>query len=57
MKDIYLGGYDHTPARLAMAETAIQEASRLCPDAGDPHLAQEQMPFIRYRITMALWLK
>ena len=39
-EDLYLHGYDHTPARLAMAETAIQEASRLRPDAGETHLAR-----------------
>jgi TolB-like protein/predicted Ser/Thr protein kinase/Flp pilus assembly protein TadD len=38
------GGYglDHTPARLALAEAAIQEAARLNPDAGETHLARAQ---------------
>ncbi len=31
--------YDHTPARLALAEAAIQAAFRLRPDAGEAHLA------------------
>lgn len=39
--DLYRYGYDHTPARLAMAEAALQEASRLRPDAGETHLARE----------------
>ena len=39
---IYFLGYDHTPARLAMAEAAIQSAFRLRPDAGEAHLARAQ---------------
>jgi tetratricopeptide (TPR) repeat protein len=31
---------DHTPARLARAEAALQAASRLRPDAGETHLAR-----------------
>ena len=31
---------DHTPARLALAEAALQAATRLRPDAGETHLAQ-----------------
>jgi serine/threonine protein kinase/tetratricopeptide (TPR) repeat protein len=37
---LYFFGHDRTPARLALAETAIQTASRLSPDAGDTHLAR-----------------
>ena len=33
---------DHTPARLALAEAAIQAAARLRPDAGETHLARAQ---------------
>ena len=33
-------GLDHTPARLALAEAAVQAASRLRPDAGETHLAR-----------------
>src|SRR5205814_10665027 len=33
-------GTDHTPARLAMAEAALQAATRLRPDAGETHLAR-----------------
>src|SRR5437773_8259401 len=37
---LYFAGYDHTPARLALAEAAIQSAFRLRPDAGEAHLAR-----------------
>ncbi len=37
---LYFLGYDHTPARLALAEAAILEALRLHPDAGEAHLAR-----------------
>src|SRR5262245_34117806 len=37
-EDLYRFGFDHTPARLAMADAALQEASRLHPDAGETHL-------------------
>jgi serine/threonine-protein kinase len=37
---IYFLGLDHTSARLALAETAVQAASRLRPDAGATHLAR-----------------
>src|SRR5258707_5466013 len=37
---LYFLGNDHTPARLAMAEAAIQAAFRLRPDAGEAHLAR-----------------
>jgi TolB-like protein/class 3 adenylate cyclase/Flp pilus assembly protein TadD len=39
---LYHLGYDHTPARLASAESAIQAAFRLRPDAGETHLARAQ---------------
>src|SRR5215831_13543776 len=39
-EDLYRFGFDHTPARLAMADAALQEASRLRPDAGETHLAR-----------------
>jgi TolB-like protein/Tfp pilus assembly protein PilF len=35
-------GSDHTPARLALAEAALQAATRLRPDAGQTHLARAQ---------------
>src|SRR5437773_2711328 len=36
---LYFLGFDHTPARLALAEAAIERAFRLHPDAGETHLA------------------
>jgi len=33
-------GFDHTPARLALAEAAVQAATRLRPDAAEMHLAR-----------------
>src|SRR5436190_7525730 len=42
---LYFLGYDHTPARLALAEAAIQEALRLRPDAGEAHLARGEHLF------------
>src|SRR6476619_1164824 len=35
-------GTDHTPARLALAEAAVQAATRLQPDAAETHLARAQ---------------
>jgi TolB-like protein/Tfp pilus assembly protein PilF len=35
-------GTDHTPARLALAEAALQAAARLRPDAAETHLARAQ---------------
>ena len=42
---LYFLGYDHTPARLALAEAAVQEALRLRPDAGEAHLARGEHLF------------
>ena len=39
---LYFLGVDHTSARLALAEAALQAASRLRPDAGETHLARGQ---------------
>ena len=36
---LYLFGVDHTPARLALANAAIQAMQRLNPNAGETHLA------------------
>jgi TolB-like protein/Tfp pilus assembly protein PilF len=36
--DIYWQGQDHTPARLELANAALQAAQRLQPDAGEVHL-------------------
>ena len=40
--ELYFHGHDHTPARLALAEAAIQTASHLRPDAGELHLARAE---------------
>jgi TolB-like protein/class 3 adenylate cyclase/Tfp pilus assembly protein PilF len=36
---LYFAGADHTPARLAMADAAIQSLARLRPNSGEAHLA------------------
>jgi TolB-like protein/class 3 adenylate cyclase/Flp pilus assembly protein TadD len=36
---IYNAGFDHTQARLALADAAVQSLRRLRPDAGETHLA------------------
>jgi serine/threonine-protein kinase len=38
--DLYFFNIDHTSARLALAEAAVQAAFRLRPDAGETHLAR-----------------
>lgn len=43
--EIYLLGMDHTPARLNLAEAALQDAVRLQAEAGETHLAAA---FLRY---------
>ena len=40
-------GFDHTPARLALAEAAVQAATRLRPDAAETHLARAQYLYLR----------
>jgi TolB-like protein/Tfp pilus assembly protein PilF/class 3 adenylate cyclase len=40
---------DHTPARLALADAAVQAATRLRPDAGETHLARAQFLFLGRR--------
>jgi serine/threonine protein kinase/Tfp pilus assembly protein PilF len=37
-----VNGFDHTPARLALAEAAVQAATQLRPDAAETHLARAQ---------------
>src|SRR5262249_35882890 len=39
---VYWVGFDHTPARLAQAESAGEAGSRLQPNAGENHLAPAQ---------------
>jgi TolB-like protein len=45
----YFFAFDHTPARLEMAENAIRNAQRLQPGAGETHLALAQY-FYRCRL-------
>src|SRR5436853_2343577 len=40
---------DHTPARLALAEAAVQAATRLRPDAAETQLARAQYLYFRLR--------
>jgi len=40
--ELYFYNFDHTPARLALAEAALQNATRLRPEAGETHLAQAE---------------
>jgi TolB-like protein/Flp pilus assembly protein TadD len=46
---IYFFGIDHTPARLAAAEAAVQMTLRLRPDSGEAHLARAQHLYWGYR--------
>ena len=45
---IYFANYDHTETRLALAESSIEAAVRLQPDAGETHLAQANHFFWGY---------
>src|SRR5438477_2081776 len=45
-EQLYAGGSDHTPARLALAEAAVQAATRLRPDAAETHLARAQYLYL-----------
>src|SRR6266568_2438763 len=40
--NLYFLGLDHTPARLAAAQAAVEAAFRLQPDAGEAHLARAE---------------
>jgi TolB-like protein/class 3 adenylate cyclase/Tfp pilus assembly protein PilF len=46
---LYFFGYDHTPARLASAEAAVEKAKNLHADAGETHLAVAQHRYRGYR--------
>jgi tetratricopeptide (TPR) repeat protein len=46
---LYFFGYDHTPARLASAEAAVEKAKSLRADAGETHLAIAQHRYRGYR--------
>src|SRR5258705_4501705 len=39
---VYFFSLDHTPARLALAEAAVEKAFRIRPNAGEAHLARAQ---------------
>jgi TolB-like protein/predicted Zn-dependent protease len=45
---LYFAGADHTPARLAMAEGAIQSLARLRPNSGEAHLARAKHYYFGY---------
>src|SRR5205823_3671042 len=45
---LYFGGTDHTPARLALADSAIQSLTRLRPDSGEAHLALANHLYLGY---------
>src|SRR6266513_1953531 len=40
--NLYFLGIDHTPARLAAAQAAVEAAFRLQPDAGEAHIARAE---------------
>jgi serine/threonine protein kinase len=46
---LYFYGYDHTPARLAAAEAALEKGWHLHPEAGEAHLARAQNLYQGYR--------
>jgi TolB-like protein len=46
--NVYNSYVDHTSARLALAEAAIQAAARLRPDAGETHLARARNLYYGY---------
>ena len=46
---IYFLAFDHTDARLKLAQTAIQSVQRLRPESGDTHLALAQHYYYAYR--------
>jgi TolB-like protein/Flp pilus assembly protein TadD/tRNA A-37 threonylcarbamoyl transferase component Bud32 len=46
---LYFLGYDHTPARIALAEQARNAALRLGPERGEPHLAAAYVAYWCYQ--------
>lgn len=46
---LYYYGDDHTPARLALAEEAIQKALRIRPEGGEAHLARAENLYRAHR--------
>ena len=47
--DIYVDGFDHTPARLEMAHAAIEKALQLQSDSGEAHLALAYYYYMGFR--------
>ncbi len=47
--DLYWGGFDHTQARFDLAKAALDNASRLQPDAGEVHLARADYLYHGFR--------
>ena len=47
--DIYWVGFDHTPARRELADTALRNATRLQPDAGEVHAARANYAYHGFR--------
>ena len=47
--NLYFMGFDHSPARLALAEGAIKSAFRLHSDAGEAHLARAENLYLGHR--------
>jgi TolB-like protein/tRNA A-37 threonylcarbamoyl transferase component Bud32 len=45
----YFRGHDHTPARLALANAALEAAQRVQPDAGEVHLALANFYYHAFR--------
>jgi TolB-like protein/Tfp pilus assembly protein PilF len=45
---LYFGGTDHTTARLALADSAIQSLARLRPNSGEAHLALANHLYLGY---------
>ena len=46
---LFFGGIDHTPTRLALADAAIQSLARLRPNSGEAHLALGKHLYWGYR--------
>ncbi len=47
--NIYWIGFDHTPARRELADTALRNATRLQPDAGEVHAARANYAYHGFR--------
>jgi TolB-like protein/Tfp pilus assembly protein PilF len=47
--DFYWGGFDHSPARLELAQAALAKAEQINPDAGEVHLEKGVLAYHGYR--------